>query len=655
MGRILVIEDEPGTQLLLQSRLQDLGHEVVTAPTGAMGLMEARSGGFDLFLVDVMLGAGIDGYEVCRRLKAMPHAHGVPVVLVSGVVKNREELHRGYEAGCESFLIKGDITLLEDVVRAMLRIKSLQDDLALQNRLLDEHNRRLQEERARGADLEVALREMPGTSGVMRELASGRPDGLLIVDPEGVVRLVDRGAREIFGKELEGRSLGQLAVGTGLEAYVRDARTEPREGFRFDLGARAGRDVQHLTATVVPLVPRPGASDPGLKIVLLTDAGKRQLAADMLRVQETGVPRREFGPLLEAARFAFHPSSLLGVSPAMVDLRAEITRLAGTEQPVLVVGEEGSGIGRVARALHFGANRSGPFVPVPCGAQGAKGLEAELFGYVKGAFDGAVSDRPGLLRQADHGTLFLDDVTALPPELQARLLEFIETGLVKRQGASRGEPVKVRLVASAQPGIEQLVETGRFRRELYRHLTTVELQVPPLRERLVDVPLLAEHFLQRFGAALGPVEFTDEAMWVLENYDWPGNLRELAHCIERASTAAKEPTIGVEQLPQALRDLQSKLMERHSLPPTRRREERAAAAIGSRAYPGAAYPGYGRGAQGGLRPEGQEEEPVSLELFEKKALLRALDQTGGDKLAAARLLKIGKSTLYRKLKRYDIK
>ena len=189
MGRILLIEDDPGTQLLLQSRLKDLGHEVVTAPTGAMGVMEARSGSFDLFLVDVMLGSGIDGYEVCRRLKGMPHTHGVPIVLVSGIVKNREELHKGYEAGCEQFLIKGDMTLLEDVVRAMLRLKSLQDELAIQNRLLDDHNRRLQEEKARAADLESAI---VGSGGdVSRAVAgvSARCTALLVVDADGVVTL----------------------------------------------------------------------------------------------------------------------------------------------------------------------------------------------------------------------------------------------------------------------------------------------------------------------------------------------------------------------------------------------------------------------------------------------------------------------------------
>jgi CheY-like chemotaxis protein len=151
MGRILLIEDEQSAQLLFRNRLEDLGHEVSIAPTGARGLMEARTGTFDLFLVDVVLGSGIDGFEVCRRIKTIPQVQRIPIVLISGQLRGREDLHKGYEAGCEAFLLKGDLPLLEDVVRAMLNIKALQDDLAMQNRLLEDQNRRLTQERQRGA------------------------------------------------------------------------------------------------------------------------------------------------------------------------------------------------------------------------------------------------------------------------------------------------------------------------------------------------------------------------------------------------------------------------------------------------------------------------------------------------------------------------
>jgi len=645
LGRILVIEDEPGTQLLLQSRLNDLGHEVVTSPTGANGLMEARSESFDLFIVDINLGSGIDGYEVCRRLKAMPHTNAVPVVLVSANVKGREELHRGYEAGCESYLIKGDMTLLEDVVRAMLRIKSLQDDLTMQNRLLDENNRRLQDERRRGADLEGALRDQPGNAGALKDLAVGTAEALLLVDADGVVTLVDRGAREMFGRDVEGKHLGKLAVGTGLEAFVRDARTEPREGFRLDLQLPTSSERRKLTANVIPLVPRPGHADRGFKIVLLSDATKRKVAAELLRLQESGTPRRELGPLLEAARHAFHPSSMLGASPQMAELRAELVRLASLDTSVVLVGEPGSGRQRAARALHFGANRSGPFVPVECGALDADSLRTELIGYVKGAFPEALADRPGLIEQAHRGTLFLDDITQMPLEVQALLVDFLERGQVTRLGAKRAEKPKVRVIAAAGYELERALDEGTLNREFHRLISVHSLHLAPLRERLVDVRPLASHFLARFGAALGNPELSDEALWVLENYNWPGNVRELRSAIERACAKASEPMIGLEDLPQALRDLQSKLMESAKIPVHRRRTPTVP---GQRMQMGG-WPGGPGSSIGG------EEEEISLEFYEKLALLRALDETGGDKLKAAGLLKIGKSTLYRKLKRYGIK
>ncbi|MEZ5978858.1 MAG: sigma 54-interacting transcriptional regulator [Planctomycetota bacterium] len=647
MGRILVIEDEPGTQLLLQSRLHDLGHEVVTAPTGANGLMEARSETFDLFIVDLNLGSGIDGYEVCRRLKAMPHTHGVPVVLVSAQMKGREELHRGYEAGCESYLIKGDMTLLEDVVRAMLRIKSLQDDLSMQNRLLDEHNRRLQEERRRGADLESALRDQPAGVGALKDLALGRAEALLLVDAEGVVTLVDRGARELFGKEVEGKSLGKLAVGTGLEAFCRDARTEPREGFRLDLALPGSPERRRLTANVIPLVPRPGHADRGFKIVLLSDATRRKVAAEMLRIEEKGTPRRELGPLLEAARHAFHPSSLLGISPQMGELRAELMRLATLDTPVVLVGEPGSGRQRAARALHFGENRSGPFVPVSCGALDADSLRAELIGYVKGAFPEALADSPGLIEQAHRGTLFLDDVTAIPLEVQALLVDFLERGEVTRLGGKRAEKPKVRVVAAAGYELDRALEDGSLNREFHRLLSVHSVHVVPLRERLVDVRPLAQYYLGRFGSHLGNPELSDEALWVLENYNWPGNVRELKSAMERACSKATDAVIGLEDLPQSLRDLQSKLMDQAKLPVTHRRMPSMGGGQMPRSF------SFGQTAAGVFGRDDDEE--ISLEYYEKLALLRALDETGGDKLKAAGLLKIGKSTLYRKLKRYGIK
>ena len=657
MGRILVIEDEPSARLLLQSRLEDLGHEVATAPTGAMGLMEARAGRFDLFLVDVVLGAGVDGYEVTRRLKAMPQTHGVPVVMVSEHNTGREDLHRGYEAGCEAFLIKGDMTLLEDVVRAMLRIKALQNDLSLQNRLLEDHNRRLHEEQQRGADLELALRESGARALVFRELAAGRPDGVLVVDGDGIVREADRGARELFGNAVEGAHLGSLAPATGLEAYVRDARTEPREGFRFDLPPQTGRGTRSVTASVVPTLPAGGvAGDPGLRVVLLLDAGKRRVAAELLRMQEQGIPRRETAPLIEAAREIHNPSSILGAVPEMVALRAHVAREAVTDDTVLIRGERGVGKQHVARALHFGGSRSGPFVPVSCGGFTPSVLESELFGHAKGAFTGAFADRPGLFHQAHMGTVFLADVDELSLDLQAKLVQVLEKSEVGRVGAPRCEQVDVRVIAATGADLGRAVAAGRFRDDLLQLLGGVDLEIPPLRARIDDLPLLARHFLGRYGASRATVELAEETLWALENHDWPGNVRELRQCIERACALTEGDVIGPEDLAPPLRELARRLAERSELPPAPRIVARPGAPeTPERApHPRPRMPEDARPPSPAGGAQAEEEVEISFDFFERKALLLALERTGGDKLKAAKLLAVGKSTLYRKLKRHGI-
>ncbi|MEO0652791.1 MAG: response regulator, partial [Planctomycetota bacterium] len=343
MGRILVIEDEPGTQILLQSRLQDLSHEVVTAPTGAMGLMEARAGGFDLFLVDVQLGPGVDGYEVCRRLKSMPGAQGVPLVLLSGRVRDRGELHLGYEAGCDAYLLKGEDPLIEDVVRAMLRLKALRDELARQNQLLEQQNQRLERTRGTAAEAE------PGADPTIS------PDAVLMIDAEGVVVAADRGATNLFQSEVQGRHLGRLAAGTGLEAWVRDARAALRSGHLFALPERGGLPARRISATVAPL---PGAdlrNGNDVKVLLLRDVrGAHSDAASGARWMEIEES--------EELRLAFQPAALIGRSEPTHDLRGALARQATEAEPLVLAAATPHQVRLMARVLHHTAERGGPIV-----------------------------------------------------------------------------------------------------------------------------------------------------------------------------------------------------------------------------------------------------------------------------------------------------
>ena len=313
MSRILLIDDELASRLVMHNRLKDLGHDTVVAENGAKGLLEAREAPFDLVLVEYNLASGISGLEVCRRLKQVPHAVATPVLLLSRQAVAREDVHKGYEAGCDAFVAKPDLPLLDDVLAAMLRFKGLHDELARQLRAQEDLNRRQQEAQLRGGEGEGAAASGEA-GGVPREVGALRPDGILMVDAEGIVRYADRGARDLFGAGLEGKNLGRLAPASGLEAFVRDARTEAREGFRFDLPARGGRGARSLTGSVVPLITAPGSKDPELRVLLVTDLGRRRLTTELIRLQDYVLPRRELGVLLDAARTAFGPATISGTT-----------------------------------------------------------------------------------------------------------------------------------------------------------------------------------------------------------------------------------------------------------------------------------------------------------------------------------------------------
>lgn len=656
MSRILLIDDELASRLVNQNRLKDMGHDVVVAENGAKGLLEARETPFDLVLVDANLSSGISGLEVCRRLKQMPQATHVPVLLVSRIAGARDDAHKGYEAGCDAYVSKGEMAVLDDVVRALLRQKSVHDEFARQIRALEENHRRLQE--GDGAESGAAAKAKAGGSDV----GSLRPDGLLLADSEGIVRYSDRGARDIFGAGIEGKNLGRLAPASGLEAFVRDARTEAREGFRFDLPARNGRAGRAISAAVVPLISMPGSKDPELHIVLVLDNARRKLVGELLDLQDYVLPRREVGVLRDAARAAYGPASIIGVSEAISRLRAQVAEAARSFQPVLILGPEGSGKEHAARALHFSGEAGGPFLPVGCAGLSPEHLESELFGHKKGAFEGATTGRPGLFQQGAHGTIYLEDVDHMPLPLQDKLLRALRDNKVTRAGSERLESIDVRVVLSSSSDLGSKAAEGAFLPELLELLAPHAMQVPTLAERREDVAPLTQHFLVRFASGMPDLEVSDAALWAMENHSWPGNVRELEACVRRACQLVSGGTaIEVAHLPPALADTAAQLPSRDlqpSPPPARVSlgAEHAGVARSEASAVRSDVSSAGRLDLGGSRKPWEiapEDEP-SLELYEKKALLHALDRTGGDKLAAARLLRVGKSTLYRKLKRYDI-
>jgi len=635
---------------MVQNRMADVGHLVTAVETGEAGLELASEVHFDLVLLSIRPGGALTGAEACRELKSLPSMADVPVLVYSNDGALPEESNAAYEAHCEAFIGKGQMPVLDRIAGVMIRIKERGDELAEHNRMLELENKRLGEERERHADTEI-LEQHGGATLAARERSSGRPDGVLIVDALGSVLSSDRGACELLGTGIEGKTLGVIAPATGLEAYVRDARTEARDGFRFDLPARRGRPARSIVASVVPITSASRRGEAGRRIVLLLDLGKRRIAEEMLRAYERGIPRHQLGTMLEATRIVFSPEAIVGSSIAATTLRRRVVDAAQGTLPLLVTGEHGTGKTFVARTLHYTGGATGAFLQIRCSGMSPEGLEAELFGYVKDAYPGALTDRPGLFQLAQDGTVYLAEVAHLPVALQERVLEVLEQGTLERMGSSQKERVDVRVIASSSEDLEGLASEGRFLPGLQSRLARRNLRVSPLRERPADVPALIEHFLGRFGTRYEIDGLDEQVATLLENHDWPGNVAALEECLEEACARARGGRIEVAHLPASLRKLHAQLpdteLRPHAPPPGRK-------PVGTPPHPSSVHHKT-HAALAGPRPwDITDDDSISLDTYEKKALMRALHTCGGDKLAVARLLNLGKSTLYRKLKRFGI-
>jgi DNA-binding NtrC family response regulator len=302
----------------------------------------------------------------------------------------------------------------------------------------------------------------------------------------------------------------------------------------------------------------------------------------------------------------------VGESPAIRAVLGIAQKAAAGDSKLIILGESGTGKWVLARRIHEQSRRRHkPFLDVHCGAMAHELLESELFGHERGAFTGAVTDKPGLFELADGGTLFLDEFAEMSPEMQSKLLKVLDHGELRRVGGVRTITTDVRVIVATNRDIDKLVRTNRLREDLLHRVDVLRITLPPLRERPDDIPRFVGHFLALHHArGLGAKTVTPQAMRILQAYSWPGNVRELANTIERLIILCSGPTIDVHDLPENLRS------------PAR-------------------------------APATEEETSLSISELERHHILRVIAATGGNLAAAAKLLGVNRATLHRKLKRWE--
>jgi DNA-binding NtrC family response regulator len=416
-----------------------------------------------------------------------------------------------------------------------------------------------------------------------------------------------------------------------------------RAGFHVSVATTAGDAVEILHRESVDLILTDirtmefiefvRGNYPAIGVVVLTHDGTVEMAVEAIRRGVTDFITGRFdltkfqqkleswacAARLERTRQHFIEESdslvrsmrLIGQSSVMREIQRSIEKAAQQDCPVLILGESGTGKELVAQSIHYSGKRStGPFIPVDCASLTPSLIESELFGHEKGAFTGAHMQKPGVFEAAHNGTLFLDEIGELPKEQQSKLLRVLQEKALRRLGSTQTIPVNVRIIAATNRNLDHAVQANEFRQDLYYRLHVVELNLPPLRERKSDIPLLVAVFMEKHKIESRPIARVAHTAWAnLLAHNWPGNVRELENTIESALALGSGPEL-----------------ETVNLTPTRQVWDSIS--------------------------ERRESQVFALDILEKTAVLAALRETQGDKQAAARILGLGKTTLYRKLKQY---
>lgn len=554
---ILVVDDDTAITRLISTIITAEGHQALTAASCKQAEELLQQHEFAMMFVDIRLGTPQGGLDLLTTVTEQHPA--VKVVVMTGhpdVATASEAVRRGaFDYLCKPF----DSQQISSSVRHALE------------------NRRLQLEREQyRANLEAINRSIS--------------DAIIMVNHQLQIQYSNEAARHCgFSQETLGTELATFTPGcrgTCRMALAETVRTGQRQELKR-VECRAGGTLKIISVIATPTVD---------------DKGFRSGAVAVIR-DETELDTLE-RCLQQRSRF----HTIIGRAPAMQRLFTLIEALSDVTSTVLICGESGTGKELVAQALHeCGSRRNRPFVKLNCAALPEGLLESELFGHVRGAFTGAVKDKTGRFQKAHGGTIFLDEIGDISPALQIRLLRVVQEREIERVGDSKPIKIDVRIITATHQNLEEKVRRGEFRQDLYYRLNVIRLDVPPLRERLEDIPLLAAHFLHQFSHKFQRSfsNLSDEVQSLLFSHHWPGNVRELEHLLEHACILSQGSVITSAALPPAF------------------------ATQGT-------YPN-----QSPAQQRGHQTEPLGLD--------EALRRANGNRTEAARLMGISRRTLYRRL------
>jgi len=452
----------------------------------------------------------------------------------------------------------------------------------------------------------------------------GRGHRILVVDDDEAVRSLLRDMLSANGHTVETaediRGAAEALKAGEFELVLTDLMLPDGDGLEVLRLARA-----RPYEPEVLLVTAYGTIDSAVEAVrtgafdyLTKPISTQKLLLTVDRAIERRTLRNELTNLKREVGERYSGSGLVAVSAGMRRVMELVQMVAAADSAVLIQGESGTGKELIARAIHFrGARAARPFIAINCAALPEALLESELFGYAKGAFTGAATEKKGLFEDADGGTLLLDEIGDMPLLLQGKLLRVLQEGEIRRVGSTAVRRVDVRILASTNRSLADLIRDGKFREDLFYRLNVIPIVIPPLRDRRDDILPLCRHFLAVYGGKLGrqPQGLSPEALQFVLEHAWPGNVRELENVIERAVTLSSSPVISVEEF-------------------------RAIFALGERA------------GVSGLPPAAREDQTIHG--AERDAILRALREADGNQTRAAEALRMGRNTLWRKMKKYGI-